>query len=92
MSFRLKSRLVRLERAEAKVAAHKSFKLRLGDLKRLPRDYTGERHVEIVRQLPSRSPIGKWFEFEERPGPAPPEPPSEERIIEVHFVGPGDGG
>jgi hypothetical protein len=92
MSFRLKSRLVRLERAEVKVAALKPFKLRLGDLKRLPRDYTGERHVEIVKQLPPRSPIGEWFEFEERPGPAPPEPPSEDRIIEVHFVSPGDEG
>lgn len=91
MSFHLKSRLVRLERTEAKAAACLPIKLLLGSLKQLPREYTGERHVEIVKRLPSRSPIGEWVEFEERPGAGPTPKPSKERITNVCFVG-GEGG
>jgi hypothetical protein len=61
--------------------------LRIGHLKRLPREYSGERHVEIVKRLPPRSPLGEWVEFEERPGAAPPQF-SAERIINVCFVSP----
>jgi hypothetical protein len=85
MSFRLQSRLGRLEHAVAFTLARQSFKLRLGHLKQLPGDYAGEKHIEIVKQLPPRSPIGEWVEFEERPGPSPK--PPEERIINVCFVG-----
>ena len=85
MSFRLMSRLGRLEHTSAFALAHQPCKLRLGHLKRLPLSYAGERHIEIVRRLPPRSSIGEWVEFEERPGPNPK--PLEERIINVCFVG-----
>ena len=47
---------------------------RSGYLTVLPEDYTGERHVVIVKREPEAgSPPGhEWCEFEERPGPAPP--------------------
>ena len=85
MSFRLKSRLVRLERVEAFTLARKPFQLRLGHLRQLPREYTGERHIEIVKRLPPTSSIGERVEFEERPGPVPEQP--EGHIINVCFVG-----
>jgi hypothetical protein len=85
MSLRITSRLGRLERSAPFTMARQPFKLRLGPLKQLPRDYTGERHVEVVKRLPPRSPMGEWVEFEERPGPSPK--PPEERIINVCFVG-----
>ena len=81
----LNSRLDRLERVEAQAAAIRSLQIRLGPIKKLPCDYTGERHIAIVKRLPPRSPIGEWVEFEERPGPSPK--PPEERIINVCFVG-----
>ena len=90
MRLQLKSRLGRLEHAAAITLARHPIKLRLGDLKRLPGGYTGERHIEIVKRLPPRSPIGEWVEFEERPGPGPKPEPSRERIISVCFIG-GEG-
>jgi hypothetical protein len=84
MSYRIQSRLGRLEHAAALILTHRPFKLRLGHL-RLLRGYTGERHIEIVKRLPPRSPIGEWVEFEERPGPSPK--PPEERMINVCSVG-----
>jgi hypothetical protein len=87
MSFRLRSRLGRLEQAAAFTLARKPFKLRLGHLGQLPSAYTGERHVEIVKRLPPRSPLGEWVEFEERPGPAP-EQLDEARFIDICFVSP----
>jgi hypothetical protein len=84
MNLRLQSRLGRLEHAAAFTLTHRPFQLRLGHLRLLPRGYTGERHVEIVKRLPPRSPIGEWVEFEERPGPSPN--PPEERMINVCFV------
>jgi hypothetical protein len=47
-------------------------KLRYGAIKPLPTDYTGERHVVIVKCEPTTSPKVERCEFEERPGPAPP--------------------
>jgi hypothetical protein len=88
MNLRLQSRLGRLEHAAAFTLARRPYKLRLGHLKRLPRDYIGARHIEIVKRLPPRSPIGEWVEFEELPGPGPK--PPEERMINVCFVG-GEG-
>jgi hypothetical protein len=85
MSYRIQSRLGRLEHAAACTLARIPFKLRLGHLRQLPREYAGERHIEIVKRLPPRSRIGEWVEFEERPGPSPK--PPEERIINVCFVG-----
>jgi hypothetical protein len=91
MSFHLKLRLVRLERAEAKAAGYRPFKFRYGHLKRLPPDYSGERHVAIAQTLRPDSTGKEWFEFEERPGPAPPEPPSAERIMNILHVAPEEG-
>jgi hypothetical protein len=85
MSYRIHSRLGRLEHAAAVTLTLHPYKLRLGHLRQLPREYTGERHIEIVKRLPPRSSIGEWVEFEERPGPNPK--PREERIINVCFVG-----
>ena len=44
--------------------------LRFGNLRRLPKDYQGERHTVIVKQLPDRN-DQNWVEFEEVPGPDP---------------------
>ena len=49
-------------------------KVRIGDLRRLPEDYKGERHRKIVKHLPDRN-GQEWVEFEEVPGPAPSAPP-----------------
>jgi hypothetical protein len=83
----LNSRLDRLERVEAQAAAIRSLQIRLGPIKKLPCDYTGERHIAIVKRLPPTSSIGEQVEFEERPGPAPEQP--EGHIINVCFVGTG---
>lgn len=91
MSLRLELRLGRLEHASASASTRRPFKLRLGHLRQLPRDYIGAHHIEIVRRLPPRSPIGEWVEFEERPGPGPKPEPSRERIISVSFIGGGEG-
>jgi hypothetical protein len=65
----LVSRLKRLE-GRALVSSE-LFTLRFGPLRRLPREYVGERHVAILKQLPSETPDREWYEFEERPGPSP---------------------
>jgi len=65
-----------------------------GRLKRLPRDYTGLRHVVTVRQippdeLPLTSRAEAWFEWEERPGPEPASNaagPNDELLIQVTYV------
>jgi hypothetical protein len=47
--------LTRLERLECRLAARdQPIKLRLGHLKRLPREYQGERHVIVARELPKQ--------------------------------------
>ena len=44
-----------------------------GYLTPLPEDYTGERHIVMVKREPVEgSPGHEWCEFEERPGPEPP--------------------
>jgi hypothetical protein len=44
--------------------------LRVGCLKRLPPEYTGDRHVMVVRELPNQD-DRECVVFEEMPGPAP---------------------
>ena len=90
MRSRLTSRLVRLERAEA--VSRWSVRIRCGHVKRLPREYTGERHLVVVKQLPPRSPGHEWVEFEERPGPEPEQPsgPPDEHIVNICVVGEGE--
>jgi hypothetical protein len=62
---------VRVKRLEARTKARTIPPFRSGYLTRLPEEYTGERHVIIVRSEPDGL-HGEWCEFEERPGPAPP--------------------
>ena len=62
--------LARLERLESRAAVFRRLKVRFGNLRRLPRDYKGERHLVIAKHLPSRS-GQEWVEFEEAPGPDP---------------------
>ena len=68
MRAALLSRLERLE-SHAAAAAHK-IKLRFGNLRRLPPDYKGEKHVVVAKELPIRN-GQEWVEFEELPGPDP---------------------
>jgi hypothetical protein len=84
--------LARLERLECRTATAGTIKVRFGDLRRLPPDYTGERHVVVARELPSQ--FGQdWVEFEEVPGPDPTPPqewkPGQHKRIDVHFVASG---
>jgi hypothetical protein len=65
-----KSILTRLERLEVRPEASRPLLLRYGWLRVLPNDYTGERHIVIVKREPARSPNAEWCEFEERPGRA----------------------
>ena len=72
MRARIRARL--LTRLECRVAAtDQGIKLRLGHLKRLPREYQGERHVIVAREIPKRG-DQEWVEFEEVPGPDPDPP------------------
>jgi hypothetical protein len=69
----------RLERLEVVVAPKKPQRFRSGVLKTLPKEYVGERHVAIVKREPSGATgHDEWCEFEERPGPAPPDAQEEE--------------
>ena len=71
----------RLERLEAVAVTKKPLLFRSGYLKTLPADYVGERHVVIVKREPSGGPGNvEWCEFEERPGPAPPDAQEEDAI------------
>ena len=81
--------LARLERLEYRAQALSTIKIRYGNLRRLPDDYKGERHVVVAKELPSKS-GQEWVEFEEVPGPSP-NPPAESsgglcRRIDVMFV------
>ncbi len=91
MSMRLKSRLVRLEGIEAA----SRLRIRIGKVKRLPPEYTGERHLAVVKQLPPNSYGLEQVEFEERPGLEPQRSsgPSNERIVYINIcaVGPAEG-
>jgi hypothetical protein len=60
--------------------------LQIGYLKKLPADYTGERHEVTAGRLPD----GKYL-WEERLGPPPVSEESNRRIIRVIFVGAKDG-
>ena len=72
MTRALLGRLTRLE-SRATTAAESVLTLRFGNLKRLPADYKGERHVIVARELPKQG-DQEWVEFEEVCGPAPESP------------------
>jgi hypothetical protein len=91
MSSRLKSRLVRLERAGTTGAwGVIGFEFLSGPIvKRLPREYRGERHLEAVNQRPESLPGEDNCEFVERPGPEPPT--TGPRVHRFCFIRPGEG-
>jgi hypothetical protein len=62
--------LARLERLEARAEPAAPLTFRYGWLTPLPADFTGERHVVIVKREPTTSPNIEWCAFEERPGAA----------------------
>ena len=65
------------------------IQMRFGNLRRLPEEYRGERHVEIVKELPERN--GRnWFEFAEVPGPDPNPPASDDNTyrMDILFIEP----
>ena len=65
----LVSRLKRLERVERKLIRPRVV-IQNGHMKTLPAEYKGERHVvTLSRVLDANG--REWFEWEERPGPAP---------------------
>ena len=84
--------LSRLDRLELRTAvASRQVKIRLGNLKRLPDDYAGERHIVVAKELPNQH-GQEWVEFEEVPGPDPNPPEFQEpnrglpTLISVMFV------
>jgi hypothetical protein len=87
----MRSLLTRLKRLENVRAAERQphFEVQIGHyVKRLPSEYTGERHVVTVGRLPDGE-----YQWEERPGPAPAnEDDGDARtIIRVVFVEAKDG-
>ena len=85
--------LSRLKRLEVRTVGLRAVKVRMGNLRRLPEDYKGERHVVVAKQLPSQN-GREWVEFEEVPGPDPnpPQQPARRGSVpthfDVHFVAP----
>ncbi len=85
--------LSRLERLEVQTAASHQVRIRLGDLRRLPDDYVGERHIVVAKELPSKN-GQEWVEFEEVPGPDPNPPQAQQyqhqgsvpTLVSVMFV------
>jgi hypothetical protein len=66
--------LTRLARLEVRTSsAECRVTVRFGHLKRLPPEYTGERHVIVTRELPNQG-EQEWVEFQEVPGPEPEAP------------------
>jgi len=66
------------------------LEVRFGNLRRLPADHQGERHIEIAHCLPDKN-GEKWVEFTEVPGPPPHVPPQGDgltRYLDVVFVQP----
>jgi len=62
--------LSRLERLESRSEGVRPIKLRIGHVRCLPKEYSGERHLAIAKHLPSQ--FGhEWVEYEEVPGPDP---------------------
>ena len=63
-------------------------RLRFGELRRLPADYQGERHMVVAKNLPAQN-GQEWVEFAEVPGPDPnPATPDRRcvRYLDIVFV------
>jgi hypothetical protein len=83
------ARLARLERESRLSRAPWRLRIEYGNLTTLPDDYTGPRHTVTVRQLAKDSDGHDWFDWEERPGPAPAAnatDSSDELLIRVCYV------
>ena len=79
-------RLKRLEQVRDLDSGRRRLEVQLGYMKKLPPEYTGERHVVTVDRLPNGH-----YQWEERRGPAPPgsEDGSDGRqLLRVVFVQP----
>jgi hypothetical protein len=65
------SLLRRLEKLETLTKSEALPFVLYGWVKPLPKEFTGERHVVILKRTPTGSPRISWCSFEERAGPAP---------------------
>ena len=81
MKCELLRRLEVLEARMATVVAPIFF--RYGWLRRLPKDFIGERHIITTKTETTCSPHVVWCEFEERPGP---KPPGDDRSFTVYLT------
>jgi hypothetical protein len=63
--------LARLAKLENRPEIHEPAVMRYGWLKPLPADFTGERHIAIIKREPTNRPNIEWCQFEERVGPSP---------------------
>jgi hypothetical protein len=82
----LLTRLKRLEQIRDVDLGNRRPEVQLGCMKKLPPEYTGERHVVTVGQLPNGH-----YQWEERPGPAPPGSEDDSvgrQLLRVVFVQP----
>jgi len=90
----VRSRLARLEQVNRQRTAPQHLRIEYGNLKTLPDDYIGPRHVVMLKQIPPEElpPAERakpWFEWEERPGPEPVTTaslPNDEILVQVHYV------
>ena len=85
----LLSRLARLEQQPQIRPQHQKITVQYGNLKQLPEDYIGPRHMIAVKQISPESPGGEWFEWEERPGLGPASKDTaktDDLIIQVCYV------
>lgn len=62
--------VARLKRLESRRRENTPLRIRIGVLKMLPEDYSGEKHVAVVNPRPTAGDM-QWCEFEERPGRGP---------------------
>jgi len=61
------------------------LQLRFGELRRLPADYQGERHVVVAKNLPAQN-GQEWVEFAEVPGPEPNPATPDRRCVRYQDV------
>jgi len=90
----LNRRLRRLEEQLRPIVAERQITVQCGNLRRLPADYSGQRHVVTTKHPPADSTGRIWFEWEERPGPEPKsdaDGPDDPHVIRVCFVEAKDG-
>jgi hypothetical protein len=81
-----------LERLGARVVGSHRLVVQFGRVtKRLSADFTDPRYLVAVKQRPEGPGGQPWFEWEERPGPAPAGDQGDERVLKVCVVEPKGG-